>query len=171
MKEGRGRLRKQGVPGKRKSWSRKIKILWPIGRGHALRTLLNPLRIPRWKESFKPPDEGLQNLLKVTKCHGLKPRSTAGKEKYKSRVPSIEASKTSGVESIYICNDLASAKVQEGMEKYIQISKPSYIITTSHYRVPTVVRSISQVQQSRPPEESAPAGALTNGVEGANRRI
>jgi hypothetical protein len=46
-KKGRGRLRKQGVPGKRKSWSRKTKILWPIGRGHVIWTLSNPLCVPR----------------------------------------------------------------------------------------------------------------------------
>jgi hypothetical protein len=104
----------------------------------------------------------LQNLLKVTKCHGLKPRSTAGKERHESRIPSTETSKTPRVKSIYICNDSTGAEVQEGAEEHIQISKPSYIITTSHYRVPTVVRSTSQVQQSRPPEESTPAGALIN---------
>jgi hypothetical protein len=113
----------------------------------------------------------LQNLLKVTKCNGLEPRSTAGKEKYESRILGTETSKTSGVESIYIRNDSTGAKVQEGAEEYIQTSKPSYIITTSHYRVSTVVRSTIQVQQSRPPEESAQAGALTNGAEGVNRRI
>jgi hypothetical protein len=113
----------------------------------------------------------LQNLLKVTKCHGLEPRSTAGKEKYESRIPSTETSKTSGVKSIYICNDSTGAKVQEGAEEHIQTSKPSYIITTSHYRVTTVVQSTSQVQQSRPPEESPQAGALADGAEGANRRI
>jgi hypothetical protein len=113
----------------------------------------------------------LQNLLKVTKCHGLEPRSTAGKEKYESRIPSIETSKTSRVESIYICNDPTGAEVQEGAEKHIQTSKLTYIITTSHYRVPVVVRSTSKVQQSRPPEESAQAGALTDGAKGANRRI
>jgi hypothetical protein len=32
-----------------------------------------------------------------------------------------------------------------------------------------VVRSTSQVQQSRPPEESAQAGVLTDGTKGANR--
>jgi hypothetical protein len=113
----------------------------------------------------------LQNLLKVTKCHGLEPRSTAGKEKYESRIPGTEASKTSRVESIYIYNDSTDAKVQEGAEEHIQTSKPSHIITTSYYRVPIVVRSTSQVQQSRPPEEGAQAGALTDGAEGANRRI
>jgi hypothetical protein len=113
----------------------------------------------------------LQNLLKVTKCHGLEPRSTVGKEKYKSRIPSTETSETPGVESIYICNDSTGAEIQEGAEEHIQTSKPSYIITTSNYRVPTVVRSTSQVQQSRPPEESTQAGALADGAEGTNRRI
>jgi hypothetical protein len=113
----------------------------------------------------------LQNLLKVTKCHGFEPRSTVGKGKYESRIPSAKTSKTSGVESIYICNDSTGAKVQEGEEEHIQTSKPSYIITTSHYRVSIVVRPTSQVQLSRPPEESAQARALTDGAEGTNRRI
>jgi hypothetical protein len=94
-----------------------------------------------------------------------------GKEKYESRRPSNETSKTSGVESIYICNDPTGAEVQEGAEEHIQTSKLSYIITTSHYIVPVVVRSTSQVQQSIPPEESAQVGALTDGAESANRRI
>jgi hypothetical protein len=46
----------------------------------------------------------LQNLLKVTKCHGLKLRNTARKEKYESEIPSAATSETSGVKSIYICN-------------------------------------------------------------------
>jgi hypothetical protein len=113
----------------------------------------------------------LQNLLKVAKCQGLKPRSKAGKEKYESRIPSTATSKASGVKSIYICNDLTGAKVQERAEEHIQTSKIRYIITTSHYRVPAVVRSTSLVQQSRPPEESAQAGALTDDAKGASRRI
>jgi hypothetical protein len=64
----------------------------------------------------------LQNLLKVAKCHGLEPRSTVGKEKYKSRIPSTATSKTSGVESIYICNDPTGAKVEERAEEHIQTS-------------------------------------------------
>jgi hypothetical protein len=90
---------------------------------------------------------------------------------YESRIPSTETSKTLGVESIYTCNDPTSAKIQERAEEHIQTSKLSYIMTTSHYRVPAVVRSTSQVQQSRPPEESAHAGALTDGAKGTNRRI
>jgi hypothetical protein len=113
----------------------------------------------------------LQNLLEAAKRHGLKPRSTAGKEKYGSGIPSTVTSKTSGVKSIHICNDPTGAKIQERAQEHIQTSKPSYIITTSHYIVPIVVRSTSQVEQSRPPEESAQAGALTDGAEGANRRI
>jgi hypothetical protein len=81
----------------------------------------------------------LQDLLKVAKCYGLKPRSTAGKEEYGSRIPSTETSKTLGVESIYICNDPTSAKIQEREKEHIQMSKLSYIITISHYRVPAVV--------------------------------
>jgi hypothetical protein len=113
----------------------------------------------------------LQNLLKVAKCHGLKPRSTTRKEEYESRISSTTASKASGVECLYICNDPTGAKVKERMEEHIQTGKSSHLITTSHYRVFQVVRSTSQVQQSRPPEESAQTGSLTNGVKGANRRI
>jgi hypothetical protein len=95
----------------------------------------------------------------------------ARKEKYESGVLSTATSETSRVESIYICNDPTGAKILERAQEHIQTSKPSYIITTSHYRVPVVVRSTSQVQQSRPPKETAQAGALTDGAKGANRRI
>jgi hypothetical protein len=44
-------------------------------------------------------------------------------------------------------------------------------ITTSYYRVLEMVRSTSQVQQNRPPEESAQARARANGVKGANRGV
>jgi hypothetical protein len=95
--------------------------------------------------SFQPPAEGLQNLPEITKCHGLEPRNMAGKEKYESGIPSTATSKTSGVKSIYICNDPTDAKIQERAKEHIQTSKLSYIITTSHYRVPVVVRLTSQV--------------------------
>jgi hypothetical protein len=81
----------------------------------------------------------LQNLLEATKCHGLEPRNTARKEKYESGIPSTATSEISGVESIYICNDPTGAKIKERAQEHIQISKPRYIITTSHYRVPEVV--------------------------------
>jgi hypothetical protein len=113
----------------------------------------------------------LQNLLKVAKCHGLKPRSTARKEEHESRISSTTTSKASGIESLYICNDPTGAKVKERMEEYIQIGKSSHLIATSHYRVFAVVRSTSQVQQSRPPKESAQTRSLTTSVKGANRRI
>jgi hypothetical protein len=113
----------------------------------------------------------LQNLPEIAKCHGLEPRNMAGKEKYESGIPSTATSATSRVKSIYICNDPTGAKIEERAEEHIQTSKPSYILTTSHYRVPAVVRSTSQVQQIRPPEESSQAGALTDGAKGANREI
>jgi hypothetical protein len=50
------------------------------------------------------------------------------------------SSKTSGVKSIYICNDPTGAKIQERAEEHIQTSKFSNIITTSYYRVPAVPR-------------------------------
>jgi hypothetical protein len=81
----------------------------------------------------------LQNLLEAAKRHGLEPRNTARKEKYESGIPSTATSETFGVEIIYICNDPTGAKIQEREQEHIQTSKPSYIITTSHYRVPAVV--------------------------------
>jgi hypothetical protein len=111
----------------------------------------------------------LQNLLEVARCHGLEPKNTTGRKKYESGIPSTTSSKTSGVKNIYICNDPTGAKIQERAKGYIQTSKPSNIITTSYYRVLAVVRSTSQVQQSRPPEESAQARARADGAKGANR--
>jgi hypothetical protein len=97
----------------------------------------------------------LQNLLEVARCHGLKPRNTTGRKEYESKIPSIASSKTSGVKSTYICNDPTGAKIQERAKEHIKTSKPSNIITTSYYRVLAVVRLANQVQQGRPPEESA----------------
>jgi hypothetical protein len=74
--------------------------------------LSDPLCVLRWEESFQSPDEGLQNILKVTKCSEPKSRSTSGRKEYKSRIPSIASSKTSGIKSIYICNDPTGAKIQ-----------------------------------------------------------
>jgi hypothetical protein len=56
-------------------------------------------------------------------------------------------------------------------EQNIKASKPSNIVTTSHYRVSAMVRPNDQVQQSRLPKESTQTRTRTNGVEGANRRI
>jgi hypothetical protein len=95
----------------------------------------------------------------------------SGREEYKSRIPNAASRKTSGIKSIYIYNDPTGAKIQERTEEYIQTSKSSNIVTTSHYRVLEMVRPTSQVQQSRPPKESAQARARANGVEGTNRGI
>jgi hypothetical protein len=103
--------------------------------------LSNPLCVSGWEERFQPPDEGLQNLLKVAKCHGLEPRSTTRKEEHESRISSAAASKASAVESLYICNDPTSAKVKERTKEHIQTGKSSHLIATSHYRVFAVVRS------------------------------
>jgi hypothetical protein len=65
----------------------------------------------------------LQNLPEVAKCHRLKPRSTTGRKKYESGIPSTVSSKISGVKNIYICNDPTGAKIQERAEEHIQISK------------------------------------------------
>jgi hypothetical protein len=56
--------------------------------------LYGPCRIHyAWKESLKPPDEGLQNFPEVTKCHGFKPRRMARGKTHKSRISSTKASK------------------------------------------------------------------------------
>jgi hypothetical protein len=119
------------------------KVLRPIGRRHAIWTLSHPLCISRWEESFQPPDEGLQNLPKVAKCHGFKPRSTIGRKKHKSGIPNATTRKTVGVKSIYISNDPTGAKVQERAEEHIQTCKPGNIIPTRYYKVPAMVRSTS----------------------------
>jgi hypothetical protein len=62
-----------------------------------------------------------------------------GGKKYKSRISNAASSKTSGIKSIYICNDPTSAEIQERAEDHIQTSKSSNIITTSHNRVLEVV--------------------------------
>jgi hypothetical protein len=81
--------------------------------------LSHPLCIPRWEKSFQPPDEGLQNLPKVAKCHGFKPRSTIGRKKHESRISNAMTRKTAGVKSIYISNDPTSARVEERAEEHI----------------------------------------------------
>jgi hypothetical protein len=100
---------------------------------------LHPLCVPRWEKSFQPPDEGLQNLPKVAKCHGFKPRSTTERKKHESRIPNAMTHKTAGVKSIYISNDPTSTKVEERAEEHIQTGQLGNIITTSYYRIPAMV--------------------------------
>jgi hypothetical protein len=87
----------------------------------------------------------LQNLSKIAKCHGFKPRSMTGRKKHKSGIPNAMTHKTVGVKSIYISNDPTSTKVEERAEEHIQIGQLGNIITTSYYRIPTMVRSTSQI--------------------------
>jgi hypothetical protein len=87
----------------------------------------------------------LQNILKVAKRHGLKTRRKARRETQKSRISNAKASKAPRVKSVHISYDSTGAQVEERMKKHIQASQPSNIITTSHHRVPTVVRATSQV--------------------------
>jgi hypothetical protein len=96
-------------------------------------------------KEFQPPDEGLQNLPKVAKCHGFKPRSTTGRKKYESRIPNATTRKIAGVKSIYISNDPTSTKVEKRAEEHIQTGKLGNIITTSYYRVLAMVQSTSQI--------------------------
>jgi hypothetical protein len=75
--------------------------------------LSHPLCVPGWEKSLQPSDEGLQNLLKVAKCHGFKPRNTTRRKKHESRISNAATHKTTGVKGIYIINDSTSAKVEE----------------------------------------------------------
>jgi hypothetical protein len=55
----------------------------------------------------------LQNLPKVTKCHGFKPRSTTRRKKHEPRISNATTRKTAGVKGIYIGNDPTSTKVKK----------------------------------------------------------
>jgi hypothetical protein len=78
----------------------------------------------------------LQNILKVAKCSGSEPGNTSRRKEHNSRISNAMSRKASGIKSIHICNDPAGAEIQKRIEEHIQASKPSNIITTSHYRIP-----------------------------------
>jgi hypothetical protein len=103
--------------------------------------LSHPLCVPGREKSLQPSDEGLQNLPKIAKRHGFKPRNTTGRKKHESRISNAATHKTTGVKGIYISNDSTSTKVKERKEEHIQTGQPGNIITTSYYRVFKVVRS------------------------------
>jgi hypothetical protein len=105
--------------------------------------LSNPLHISRWEKGLKSPDEGLQNIPKAAKCHGLKPRREARRKTQKSKISNAKAGKAPRVKSLHITHDSTGAQVKERAKEHIEASKPSNIITTSYNRVPTVVRSTS----------------------------
>jgi hypothetical protein len=88
----------------------------------------------------------LQNIPKVAERHGLKPRREARRKTQKSRISNAKASKAPRVKSVHISHDSTGAQVKERAKEHIQASKPSNIITTSYHRIPTVVRTTSQVQ-------------------------
>jgi hypothetical protein len=87
----------------------------------------------------------LQNLPKVAKCHGFKPRSTTGRKKHESGIPNATTRKTARVKSIYIINDPTRTKVEERAEEHIQTGQLGNIITNGYYRIPAMVRSTSQI--------------------------
>jgi hypothetical protein len=105
--------------------------------------LSHPLCLPRWEKSFQPPNEGLQNLPKVAKCHGFKAKEHDKEEKHKSMISNATTRKIAGVKSIYISNDQTTAKVEEREEEHIKTGQPGNIIATSYYGVSKVVRSTS----------------------------
>jgi hypothetical protein len=81
----------------------------------------------------------LQNLPKVAKYHGFKPRSMTGRKKHESGIPNAMTRKTAGVKSIYISNDPTSTEVEERAEEHIQIGQLGNIITTTYYRILAMV--------------------------------
>jgi hypothetical protein len=81
--------------------------------------LSHPLHVLGREKSLQPPDEGLQNLPKVTKRHGFKPRNTTGKKNHESRISNAATHKAARVKDIYISNDSISTKVKEREEEHI----------------------------------------------------
>jgi hypothetical protein len=61
----------------------------------------------------------------------------------KSRISNAKASKAPRVKSLHISYDSTGAEVEERAKEHIQASKPSNIVTTSYYRILTMVRSTS----------------------------
>jgi hypothetical protein len=85
----------------------------------------------------------LQNLLKVAKRYGFKPRNMIGRKKHKSRISNATTRKIAGIKSTYISNDPTSAKVEERKEEHIKTGQPGNNITTSYYGVSKMVQSAS----------------------------
>jgi hypothetical protein len=79
--------------------------------------LSNPLHVSRWEKGLKSPDEGLQNILKVAKRHGCKPRREARRNTQKSRIPNAKASKAPRVKSVHISHDSTGAQVKKKSER------------------------------------------------------
>jgi hypothetical protein len=95
---------------------REAKVYRPISRGHPSWTLPHPLCISRWQEGLQSPDERLQNILKTTRSHGTKPRSTTRRHDtwqgdHRSRVSNTERHKPSPSKSVHINNDPSDPKI------------------------------------------------------------
>jgi hypothetical protein len=84
--------------------------------------LSNPLRVSQWEKSFKSPDEGLQDIPKATKCHGIKTRREARRKTQKSRISNTKASKALRVKSVHISHNSTGAQVKERAKEHIQAS-------------------------------------------------
>jgi hypothetical protein len=88
MKEGTKKATGVGSTETKTVVKEKAEVFWPIGGRHAPWILPHPLCVLRWEESFQSPDERLQNIPKVTRRSGVKPRSTSRRYKHKSRISS-----------------------------------------------------------------------------------
>jgi hypothetical protein len=85
---------------------------------------------------LQPPDEGLQNLPKVAKCHGFKPRSMTGRKKHESRISNATTRKTTRVKGIYISTMIQpvpkSKKEWKSISRQVNLAISSTPATTEY---------------------------------------
>jgi hypothetical protein len=78
----------------------------------------------------------LQNLPKVAKCHGFKPRSTTGRKKHESGIPNSTTRKTARVKSIYISAMIQpvpkSKKERKSISRQVNLAISSPPATTKY---------------------------------------
>jgi hypothetical protein len=79
----------------------------------------------------------LQNLPKVAKCHGFKPRSTTGRKKYKSRISNATTRKTARVK-VYISAMIQpvpkSKKERKSISRQVNLAISSPPVTTEYLK-------------------------------------
>jgi hypothetical protein len=76
----------------------------------------------------------LQNLPKVAKCLGFKPRNMTGRKKHESRISNAATHETARVKGIYISNDSTSTKVKErkSISRHVNLAISSPPATTEY---------------------------------------
>jgi hypothetical protein len=80
----------------------------------------------------------LQNLPKIAKCHGFKPRSMTGRKKHKSRISNATTRKIAGVKSIYISTMIQpvpkSKKERKSISRQVNLAITSPPATTEYLK-------------------------------------